>query len=246
MQDKVILITGGARRVGSAICRLLHEAGANMVIHYRHSADEARALAAELESRRPGSAHIVQADLLDIGRLPQLVAAALERYGRLDAVVQNASSFYPTPLGGVDENAWNDLIGTNLKAPLFVAQAAAPALARSRGCIVNVIDIHADRPLRGYLLYSVAKAGLAGLTRSLAVELGPEVRVNGIAPGAVLWPQDDSQFAPAERERIIGQIALNREGTPEDIASAARYLICDAPYVTGQIIAVDGGRSLHL
>jgi len=247
MQDKVVLVTGGARRVGSAICRMLHGEGARIVIHYRSSASEANALAAELERIRPDSAAVVQADLLDVaGAVPRMVDRALARFGRIDALVQNASSFFPTPVGSIDEADFHDLVGTNLKAPLFVAQAAAPALARVAGCIVNLIDIHADRPLRGHVVYSIAKAGLAGLTRSLAIELGPDVRVNGIAPGAVMWPEDDAVFDPAERERIVGQTPLRRAGSPEDIASAARYLICEANFVTGQIIAVDGGRSLHL
>ena len=247
MQDKVVLVTGGARRVGSAMCRLLHREGARVVIHYRHSADEARALGEALERERPNSAATVQADLLDTAHaVPRLIEETLARFGRLDALIQNASSFFPTPVGSIGEDDFLDLIGTNLKAPLFVAQAAAPALAAASGCIVNLIDIHADRPLKGYVVYSIAKAGLAGLTRSLAIELGPAVRVNGIAPGAVMWPADDVNFDPAERERIVGQTLLQRAGSPEDIAAAARYLICEAPYVTGQILAVDGGRSLHL
>jgi pteridine reductase len=247
MQDKVVLVTGGAKRVGSAMCRLLHREGARIVIHYRSSSTEARALADDLERIRPRSACIVQADLLDTaGAVPRMISEALACFGQLDALIQNASSFFPTPLGGIGEEDFHDLVGTNLKAPLFVAQAAAPALARRSGCIVNLIDIHADRPLKGYLVYSMAKAGLAGLTRSLAIELGPAVRVNGIAPGAVMWPEGDANFDPVEQERIIGQTPLGRAGSPEDIASAARYLICEAPYVTGQILAVDGGRSLHL
>ncbi len=189
---------------------------------------------------------MVQADLLEIGRFGDLVEEAAHAFGRLDALVNNASSFYPTPFGSIDESEWDDLMGSNLRAPLFLAQAAAPHLREARGAIVNLVDIHAERPLRNFLVYSVAKSGLAGLTRALALELGPEIRVNGVAPGAILWPDGDEHFAPSERSRIAEQTPLARIGSPADVAGAVKYLLFDAPFVTGQVLAVDGGRGIHL
>lgn len=246
MGQPVVLVTGGAKRVGAAIVRAAHAAGARVVVHCNRSREEADRLAAELEAARPGSAAVVQADLLDTDALAGLVERAAAAFGRLDGLVNNASSFHPTPIGGVDAGAWEDLAGTNLRAPLFLSQAAAPHLRRSRGAIVNIVDIHAERPLPGFLAYTVAKSGLAGLTRALALELAPEVRVNGVSPGAILWPEDGEAFPPAERERITVQTPLRRTGTPEDIAGAVKYLLFDAPFVTGQVLAVDGGRSLAL
>lgn len=242
----VILITGAARRVGAEIARGLHAAGACVAIHYRSSAADAGALSAELNAQRPGSAGTFAADLLDAVALPQLVASVVAHFGRLDALVNNASSFFATKVGAVDTAAWDDLIGTNLKAPLFLAQAAAPHLARSRGCIVNITDIHAERPLKGYALYCAAKAGLLGLTRALALELGPPVRVNAVAPGAIEWPQGAEDFPPAQRAAIIDHTLLKRVGSPADIARTVKFLVFDAPYVTGQVINVDGGRTAHL
>lgn len=241
----VILVTGAARRIGAEIARSLHAGGATVVLHYRSSAAEAAALADELNALRPRSASTLGADLNEDGAPETLVAAVLERHGRLDGLVNNASSFFPTPLGRIDAAAWNDLVGSNLKAPLFLSQAAAPALRERRGAIVNIVDIHAERPLRHYPLYCAAKAGLLGLTRALALELAPEVRVNGVSPGAIEWPED-GQFPPAERDAIVRHTLLGRTGSPADIARAVRFLLCEAPYVTGQILAVDGGRSAHL
>ena len=246
----VILITGAARRVGAEIARVLHAAGARVALHYRASAADAAALAAELNGSRPAaagvSAAIFAADLLDVDALPPLVAAVVARFGRLDALVNNASSFFATKVGAVDTAAWDDLIGSNLKAPLFLAQAAAPHLEQSGGCIVNITDIHAERPLKGYPLYCAAKAGLLGLTRALALELGPRVRVNAVAPGAIEWPLSGSDFPPAERAAIIDHSLLKRIGSPADIARTVKFLVFDAPYVTGQVINVDGGRTAHL
>ncbi len=245
MQGKVVLITGGAKRVGAAICRRLHAAGASLMLHYRASAGEARLLQAELNHARADSVALIQADLLDIGKLPSIVEQTLARFGRLDGLVNNASSFFPTPMGDITPEAFHDLIGTNLAAPLFLAQAAAPALRRAQGAIVNLADIHAERPLKNYVVYSVAKAGLVGLTRSLARELAPDVRVNAVAPGPVLWPDDDS-FDELARQRIISNTPLRREGTPEDIAGAVHYLLAEAMYVTGDTICVDGGRHIAI
>ena len=248
MIGKTVLITGAARRVGRAIALELHAAGANVLLHYRKAADDARAVAGELNAQRPGSAFCQAADLLDLGALSALVDVTLEQFGRLDALVNNASSFFATPLGQIDLAAWDDLIGSNLRAPLFLTQAAAPHLRATRGAVVNITDIHAERPLATYPLYCAAKAGLLGLTRALAIELAPEVRVNAVAPGPILWPDADApgRFAPQAQEHIIAHTLLKREGRPDDIARTVRFLLDDAPYVTGQVINVDGGRSAHL
>ncbi len=241
----VVLITGAARRVGAAIARELHRSGIRVALHYRHSATEALALCAELSASRSDSAAAFAADLLEVAGLPALVEACLQRFGRLDGLVNNASSFFPTAVGEIAPADWDDLIGSNLRAPLFLCQAAAPALRASRGAVVNIVDIHAERPLKGYPVYSIAKAGLLGLTRALAIELAPEVRVNGVSPGAIEWPED-GQFPPDERVRIVEHSLLKRIGSPDDIARAVRHLLFEAPYVTGQVLAVDGGRSVHL
>lgn len=246
MQGKVVLVTGGAKRVGAAICRRLHVAGAQLAVHYRHSAQEAMALQDELNRLRANSAAIFQADLLDLKVLPQLVAEVIAKFGHLDALVNNASSFYATPLANIDEQQWHDLLGTNLKAPLFLAQAAAAELRRRHGAIVNIADIHAERPLRDHLLYSVAKAGLAALTRALAQEMAPQVRVNAISPGVIIWPEGAEWQEEEQRRKIVAHTLLKREGEPDDIARTVQFLLSDAPYITGQIIAVDGGRSVNI
>jgi pteridine reductase len=245
VQSKVVLITGGAKRVGAAICRRLHGAGANLMLHYRESAGEARLLQAELNHQRKDSVALIQADLLDVAKLHSLVDQTVQSFGRLDALVNNASSFFQTPVGEITADQWEDLIGTNLRAPLFLVQAAAPALKKSQGAVVNITDIHAERPLKNYVVYSVAKAGLVGLTRSLARELAPEVRVNAVAPGPILWPDDDA-FDELSRQRIISHTPLKREGTPDDIARAVHFLLAEATYVTGETINVDGGRHVAL
>jgi pteridine reductase len=246
MDEKVVLITGGARRVGAAMCRMLHASGAQLMLHYRSSGDAARALQAALNATRPDSVALIQADLLNISTLPSLVNETVQRFGRMDVLINNASSFFPTPIGEITEDTWDDLVGTNLKTPLFLSQAAAPHLKRTHGCIVNIVDIHADRPMKGYAVYSAAKGGLMALTRSLAGDMGPEVRVNGVSPGVILWPEDERWSDDLARQRIIHTTLLKRVGEPEDIARTARFLIYDAPYITGQVITVDGGRSIHL
>jgi pteridine reductase len=245
LSGKVILITGAARRLGAAMARRLHAGGAQLMLHYRRSERDVHELQNAFNTERRESAALVQADLLDMAGLPEIVRNTVARFGRLDALVNNASSFHATPIGEITLDDWEGLIGTNVKAPLFLSQAAAPHLRRTGGCIVNVTDIHAERPLRNYVVYSVAKAALSGLTRSLARDLGPEIRVNGVAPGAVMWPEDGS-FDDLTRQRVISNTLLKRAGDPDDIARAVFYLIAEAPYVTGQIIAVDGGRSLSL
>jgi pteridine reductase len=244
LQGKTALVTGAARRIGAAIARRLHAAGASVVLHYRGSETEAAALEAELNAARAGSAMKVKADLLAPIAPRALVSSALERFGRLDVLVNNASSFYPTALGSIEAGHWEELIGSNLRAPLFIAQEAAPALRKQRGAIVNIADIHAERPLKGYAVYSIAKAGLVALTRALALELGPEVRVNAVAPGAIAWPED-GQFAPDERARVVATTPLERLGAPAEVARAVHFLVT-APFVTGQVLAVDGGRSIFL
>lgn len=243
LQGKVVLITGAARRVGATIVRTLQAAGANVMIHYRNSEAEARALASELNSVRGGSAALVDGDLLQTRKLRKLVDATVKTFGQLDVLINNASTFYPTPVGEITEDHWKDLLGTNLKAPLFLAQAAAPALRATHGLVLNIADIHGMRPLRRYTTYSVAKAGLIMLTKSLARELGrQQVRVNAICPGPVMWPEDRADRAL--QKKIIERTQLKRPGTPEDVARAALFLCADAPYVTGQVLAVDGGRSV--
>jgi len=245
LEGRIVLITGGAKRVGAHICRRLHKAGASIMLHFRASAGEARLLQAELNHLRANSVALIQADLLDVGKLPSLVDQTVQTFGKLDALVNNASTFYPTMIGDIDVEDWNDLIGTNLQAPLFLSQAAAPALKKTQGSIVNITDIHADRPLKSYVVYSVAKAGLVGLTRSLARELAPDVRVNAVAPGPILWP-DEEVFDELARQRIISHTPLRREGTPDDIAKAVHFLLAEAPYVTGETINVDGGRHVAM
>jgi pteridine reductase len=246
LTGKVALVTGGAKRVGAAICRRLHAQGANLMVHHRASVAEARALQQELNQLRAGSVALIRADLLNSASLPDLVKTTIQQFGGLDILINNASSFFATAIGEVTEKNWEDLIGTNLKAPLFLSQAAAAELRRRHGCIVNIVDIHAEFPMKSYVVYTVAKGGLLALTRSLARELGPEVRVNGVAPGTILWPEDDAWSDALSRQRIVNQTALKRIGDPDDIAKAVEFLVTGAPYVTGQVIAVDGGRSITL
>ncbi len=242
LQGKVALITGAARRIGAVIATRLHQDGAAVAIHYRGSAEEAAALVDQLNAERPDSAAAFGSDLLQTATLPDLVTEVVSWRKRLDILVNNASSFYPTPPGEITEEQWNDLVGTNLKAPLFLSQAALPELRKNRGSIVNIVDIHAQRPLRHHTVYGPAKAALAMLTRSLAKDLAPDVRVNGVSPGAILWPENG--MSDAMQDAILKQIPLERAGSPDDIAGCVLYLVRDASYVTGQIIAVDGGRSI--
>jgi pteridine reductase len=239
---KAVLITGAAHRIGATLARVLHQAGMDLILHYRRSDDAARSLQAELEAQRPGSVVLVRAELLDERARLALVREARAAFGHLDVLINNASSFYPTPIGNVTEAQWEDLIGTNLKAPFFLAQEAAPVLRAGEGCIINLVDIHGERPLKDHPVYSIAKAGLIMLTRALARELGPHVRVNGIAPGAILWPEHG--LSEEAKREILDRTALKRHGHPKDVARAALYFIREAPYVTGQVLCVDGGRSL--
>ena len=242
LTNKVVLITGAAHRIGATTARMLHAEGMNILLHYRHSREAAEALQAELNNIRPDSVSLVQADLHDTHSLPDLIENAIKVWGQLDVLINNASSFYATPIGTVTEEHWDDLIGSNLKAPFFLSQAAAPYLRQHQGCIVSIVDIHAERPLKEFPVYNMAKAGLVMLTKSLACELGPEVRVNAVAPGAILWPEN---LGESEKEKIISRTFLKRQGAPEDIAKAILYLIRDAGYVSGQVLTIDGGRSLN-
>ena len=240
----VALITGGAQRVGAVVARTLHAAGYDLALHYRHSSDAAEALAGELEQQRGDSVLLLQADLAELSAVPELIDRLLKQFGRLDALVNNASAFFRTPLGSATSAQWNELFASNAQAPFFLSQAAIPALRKARGGIVNMLDIYAERPLAGYTLYCMAKASLAAMTRSLALELGPDVRVNGIAPGAVLWPADGK--SDEDQNELLSRTPLKRPGTPEDVASAILWLLRDAHYTTGQVIQVDGGRLLSI
>jgi len=242
LRGKAILITGSARRLGAAMARRLHGAGGDIAIHFRSSSSDADALAAEFNTLRPGSAVALKADLRDLGSLPGLVEHVTGTFGRLDILINNASTFYPTPVGEITVAQFDDLVGTNLRAPLFLAQAAAPQLRLHEGLILNMVDIHGSRPLKRHPVYSAAKAGLIMLTRSLARELAPQVRVNAIAPGPVMWPEGG--IDPDLKKKILERTALRRPGSPEDIARAALFFAAEAPYVTGQVLAIDGGRSL--
>jgi len=243
MKNKVYLVTGAAQRVGATLCRALHESGANVVLHYRSSHKAANIIAEELNTQRENSVALVSGDLSDNNNFEMIVNQAFDCFGQLDGLINNASSFYPTEIGKATFAEWDDLMASNLKAPFFLAQAIAPHLQVTQGCIVNIVDIHASRPLKHYSIYCMAKAGLVMLTKSLAKELGPEVRVNAVAPGAILWPTD---MEDEVQQDIISRTALKRKGTPDDIAKTVLFLLNDADYITGQIIAVDGGRTLNL
>jgi len=245
LKGKVALVTGSARRIGAVTVQVLHNAGATVIVHYRNSAEDARKLSAKLNAIRPDSCFLQQADLADVKAFPAMIEAIIKQAGRLDILINNASSFFPTPLGEITEENWGNLMISNLKAPLFLSQAVAPHLIKNKGCIVNMIDIHGFRPLKNHLVYSSAKAGLLMLTQSLARELGSNVRVNGVAPGAILWPENESAEMELEHQALLEKTCLKREGSPEDIAKAILFLVRDADYITGHTIPVDGGRLLN-
>jgi len=239
---KNVLITGASKRIGASCARLLHQQGCNVILHYNASKQDALQLCSELNQERPDSARVMQADLLNREQLQNLAHQAAVAWGGLDVLINNASSFYPTALADVTEAQWDELLGSNLKAPFFLTQALANALLERQGCVVNIVDIHAERGLKGYPVYSIAKAGLAAMTKVLAKELGPSVRVNGVAPGAIIWPEFD--MSEEDKNEILQRVALRRHGQPADIAKAVLFLVRDAEYVTGQILSVDGGRTL--
>ena len=242
ISGKVLLVTGASQRIGESIVRLMHAEGMNIILHYRSSRNDAQKIQQELNAERENSVILIQADLSETDKISEMIREAIKGWGRLDAIVNNASSFYPTPIGDIDEKVWDDLIDSNLKAPLFLSQAAAPYLKKHQGCIVNIVDIHADRPLKNHTVYCIAKAGLVMLTKSLARELAPDVRVNAIAPGAILWPDND--IDDVTKKRIVSGTVLKRQGSADDIATTVRFLIKEANYITGQVLAVDGGRTL--
>ena len=242
LEGKVALITGGAKRIGACIAQTLHRAGMNVVIHYHSSADKARALQKQLNEQRENSCLLIHGDLTGHDKLKSIIKESVQQMGRLDVLINNASAFFPTPLKSASEKDWNRLFEANLKAPFFLTQAAAPHLARQNGCIINLIDIYAERPLENHPIYCASKAGLVSLTRSFAQSLAPDIRVNGLAPGAILWPED--QHDEVAQQRLLSRTPLKRLGSPQDIANAALFLIRDAPYITGQILNIDGGRTI--
>jgi pteridine reductase len=239
---KNVLITGAAKRIGAACARLLHDQGCNVLLHYRSSKAEAELLGDELNQKRPDSAKLIQGNLLNMKELEAIAQIANSSWGGVDALINNASSFYPTPLADTSEEQWDDLLGSNLKAPFFLSKALADCLGNRQGCIVNIVDIHAERGLPGYPVYSIAKAGLVTMTKILAKELAPAIRVNAVAPGAILWPE--TGLPEHDKSEILQRVPLARSGLTEDIAKAVLYLVKDADYVTGQILTVDGGRTL--
>jgi pteridine reductase len=243
---KVALVTGSARRIGASIARILHENGLNIALHYFNSVKEAEQLCVEFNKKREDSAIILRADLTEITEFSSLIKEAANAWGRLDVLVNNASRFYKTPIDETTEQSWDDLINNNLKAPFFLSQAAVPYLKKQRGCIINIADIHADRPMRSYPVYCISKAGLVMMTQSLARELGPDICVNAVSPGAIAWPEGKNALSDEAKEEIINRIPLRRHGTPEAIAKAVLFLVRDADYLTGQILRVDGGRSVFI
>lgn len=244
---RVALITGASGRIGAQTARRLHQSGMNVLIHYRSSGQGAERLKAELENERADSVALLQADLLDTAHAGNLIDQAVKVFGRLDALINNASSFYPTPVGTISEDNWDDLIGSNMKAPLFLSQAAAPHLARHQGCIVNLADVHGFRPMKNHTVYSMAKAANIMMIKSLARELAPDVRVNGVAPGAIAWPElnDGQSLDEQTQQQILQRVPMQRKGEFDDIARTVRFLVMEAPYITGQVIAVDGGRMIQ-
>jgi pteridine reductase len=241
-QAKAIFITGGAKRIGRQMATTLHQAGHNIVVHYKSSAGPASELVTQLNSVRENSAVALQGELLDTASIPALVAHAEQAFNGLDVLINNASTFYPTPIELLEDDFWNDLVGSNLKAPAFLAKACVPFIRKSNGSIINIVDIHARKPMANHPIYCSAKAGLEMLTMSLARDLAPSIRVNGVSPGAILWPEDDSGMAA--QEEVLDKIPMGRMGHPEDVAKLVRFLIDEGDYITGQIIAVDGGRSV--
>ena len=240
----VVLITGGAKRIGSHVTQFLHNCGYSIMIHYRSSASSAHQLVEELNDKRENSADAVQGDLIDIESIPKIIEQTIDRFGHLDVLINNASTFYPTPIELIENDFWNDLVGSNFKGPAFLIKAAVPHIRDSQGCIINIVDIYASKPLSNHPIYCSAKAGLQMLTKSLARDLAPDIRVNGVAPGAILWPEKGN--TEITQDELIENIPLGRMGAPEDIAKTIRFLIEDGTYITGQIITVDGGRSVTI
>jgi len=244
LKGKVALVTGSGRRIGAVTVRALHAEGATVVVHYRNSAKDAKQLCTELNNNRADSCFLQQADLLDVASFPSMIDSIIQKAGRLDILVNNASSFYPSKVGEITEQQWDDLMGSNLKAPLFLSQAAASELKKNQGCIINMVDIYGFNPLKEHPVYSSAKAGLIMLTKSLARELGPDVRVNGVAPGVILWPENEGDQVDGEnsQQALLDKSCLKRQGSPQDIAETILFLVAKASFITGHVIPVDGGR----
>ena len=242
---KLAVVTGGAIRIGAAIARELHGAGFDIALHCRSSVAEAQGLANELCAARPESCQLFQADLQSVTEVQALAGQLLALYAHIDLLVNNASAFAATPIATCTEAEFDTLLGANLKGPYFLTQGLLPGLREGKGSVINIVDVHAEHPLRNFNAYCAAKAGLASLTRSLAIELAPDIRVNGVAPGAILWPDGSAEYDSATRDATVRRTPLRRLGEPQDIAKAVRYLACDAPFVTGQVLAVDGGRTLE-
>jgi pteridine reductase len=243
---KVALITGAARRIGAAIARILHQNGIDVVLHYHQSEAEIKALCDEFNASRANSACIMRANLSEISELVPLIDKAAGAWGRLDILINNASQYYKTAVGKVTEQAWDGLMAANLKAPFFLSQAAVPYLEKHQGCIINLADIHSERPLKDYAVYSITKAGIAMLTKTMAKELGARVRVNAVSPGPIVWPEEENELTDELKRAVIDRTALKKEGSPNEIAKAVLYLVKDADYVTGHLLAVDAGRSLFM
>ena len=239
---KFALITGGSRRIGAAICRNLHNAGIDIMIHYRNSKNDAIALQDELNNIRKGSTCIVQANLLEFESYEYIITEMINSFGRIDFLINNASSYYPTKVGDISLEQWDDLISTNLKAPLFLSQSAYPYLKKTKGSIINITDAKIKTPKKDYAVYSIAKSGLENLTKALANDFGPDIRVNSVAPGAIIWPESNQEYTKESREEVINQSILKRIGEPADIAKAVEFLLLNAPFVTGETINIDGGR----
>lgn len=245
---KTALVTGAAARIGASIAQALHARGCDLLLHYNSSQEAAQRLADRLNTARSNSAFLVSAELSSPAGVEHLAGATKSRFSRLDILVNNASRFYPTVPGETQAWQWDDLLNSNLRGPYFLVQALLGELRAAQGTVINLVDVHAERPMRGHAVYCISKAGMAMMTRALARELGPQIRVNGVAPGAILWPENEpvGNDKQGTRQAILGRTALGRLGEPSDIAGAVCYLALDAPYITGQILAVDGGRSLHM
>tara|TARA_B100000902_G_scaffold72732_1_gene78021 strand:- start:697 stop:1446 length:750 start_codon:yes stop_codon:yes gene_type:complete len=244
-KKQIAIVTGGAKRIGASICRRLHKANIDLIIHYKNSDKEAKLLQNELNEKRKDSASLIQADLLESKSYSKIINEAIKIYGQLNFLINNASSYYPTNINQIDESNWNDLIGSNLKAPLFLCKEAAPFLKKNNGAIINITDVHITNPKKNYIIYSIAKSGLTTLTKSLAQELGPKIRVNAVAPGPILWPDNSNEFNESYRKKVISQTMLKKVGEVDDIAKAVEFLLLNAPFITNHILNVDGGRSFN-
>ena len=244
-KKQIAIVTGGAKRIGASISRRLHKANIDLIIHYKTSEKEAISLRDELNKQRKNSASLIKADLLDPKSYSKIINETIKIYGQLNFLINNASTYYPTNINQIDQLNWDNLIGSNLKAPLFLCKEAAPFLKKNNGSIINITDAHITKPKENYIIYSIAKAGLTNLTKSLAQELGPEIRVNAVAPGPVLWPENSNEFNNSYRKKVISQTMLKKVGEPDDVAKAVEFLLLNSNFITSHILNVDGGRSFQ-